>query len=960
MAVSIESTANDNKRSPFFLNNRQLWLNLVSACLIGLVVIGGFYKTVLEGTPISRLYQLGQRDTLFAKYFVPIREGYDASVYQFFVPSHEFLVSTLRKGTIPLWNPLVGCGEPFLADIETATFWPLRLALLWMEPLRSWNLLIVINLLVFGIGTFLLGSLIHLRRFAAIFAALLCAFSPFLIFHSELIGSSSSWIPLVIASFIYAERARSTLSKALAGAACATMIISGHPEPSFFGIVCASLIYLLLRLLQSQKKEFAFSFLKALAEIAIIGLFAFGFAAPILLPFFEHLRSSDCYKLGLVDHRSGVPINSILVNLIHPAYEKCSPFFGVIALPLVLTGCALGIKRELYLRAFAICAVILIALMSQLGPLDWLMNLKAFSWFVPKYCFPALLVVLAVSCGYGMQEVIDGVSKDWKKTCYWLVGTSIAVLAGLIAIKFVPSLLECVRQDEAFEHMAVVGKLWTRDIIILTVFCCIITASKLFGKIKSIVCVLAIAVCSILSVAPVAKLASPPTMALKYELFDPIPFLRAEGARILTVGRHTFCPSSNFAYGINNIVPVNVYHPKGFLDFLQLCGITPEGVNQFFDNDLSAAINTASVKYVVSPLPVTSSSIQQSELAALKDQNASTAPRWKGSNDSESLTLSGGSITLYPENREMVGNLKFRTSYKEAKHVGIQPFVLDDKGAVTWFGDPERLLYLFHANDTDAEADFEKTIKIPLPEKYAKNVVGIQLFDFNKPAYLNLANRSGQGKLLSLAKLGEDARSIESELLADCKVVNSSADSQIHFKLVSENPAHIRVYENLNAAPLCYLSRQIDTTRDLKSFLLWQQNGTTSEKTIFFEAQDRDWQKRNLWDKTPGEQSKIDNVSWTRPTCNSVQVELIASTPAVLVLSEFNQDAWNCNIVHNGETKEAPIVKTNGVFQSVTIPEGKSVVTFSYSPRSFTAGVLVLAFTLLALFFFFIRQQRKN
>lgn len=200
--------ASDAARSikPGSTTSKQLILHLLTAGILVAVVCGGFSKTIFRGAPISRLYQLGQRDTLFGRHYRPIREGYDASVYQYFVPCHHFLVQNLRQGVIPLWNPLVGCGEPFMADIETATFWPLRAALLWMEPIRSWNLLIILNLIVFSLGTFLLSTMVGLRRFAAMFAALLCAFCPFLIFHSELTGSSSSWIPLVLASFVWVER----------------------------------------------------------------------------------------------------------------------------------------------------------------------------------------------------------------------------------------------------------------------------------------------------------------------------------------------------------------------------------------------------------------------------------------------------------------------------------------------------------------------------------------------------------------------------------------------------------------------------------------------------------------------------------------------------------------------------------------------------------------------------------
>lgn len=145
------------------------WWRVVAGDLLALafLIIGimvAFGKTVFSGEAISRFYQLGQRDSLFAKYFSSVREAYDASVYQYFVPNHVFTTRSLSEGNLPLWNPLTGCGAPHLADVETAVLWPLRLALLMVEPLRAWNLLLVLNIVIYATGTYVLSRVIGLNR----------------------------------------------------------------------------------------------------------------------------------------------------------------------------------------------------------------------------------------------------------------------------------------------------------------------------------------------------------------------------------------------------------------------------------------------------------------------------------------------------------------------------------------------------------------------------------------------------------------------------------------------------------------------------------------------------------------------------------------------------------------------------------------------------------------------------
>lgn len=888
------------------LASKQMLLNVLTAVILLAVVCCGFSKTVFQGAPISRLYQLGQRDTLFAKYFTPIREGYDASVYQYFVPCHHFLVENLRKGIVPLWNPLVGCGEPFMADIETATFAPLRASLIWMEPIRSWNLLIVLNLVVFSIGTFFLGILTGLRRFAAIFAALLCAFCPFIIFHSELIGSSSSWIPLVIASFVWVEKTRTPFSRAMAGAACALMIVSGHPEPSFFGISTASLAFLLFRGMASPNdtapKRIA-SVLSGFLDIAQIGLFAFAFSAPLLIPFAELLKSSDCYKLGLTEHRIGVPLNSILINLVHPAYDRCSPFLGILAIPLFISAAVGGFKQSHYLRGFLASMLLLVCMMSQLGPLDFIMNLPSFSWFVPKYCFPSLLVVACVLMGFGIQELTDKINSNWKLVCICIISGSLVVLASLIAIKFAPSLLECVRQDEAFDKMAVINKQWTKDIIILTVFCAITFVTQFLPRYRSALIVLAVSICTILSIAPLTKTAAPVNAGLNYDLVDPIPFLKERKERIVSMGRHTFCPSSNFVYGINNIVPVNVYHPTGFLSYLSKCGITPEGVNQFFDNDLSPEIDLSATKYVVSPYPVLST--KQAIPDPISIDEAAGA-RWQGEPE---LALEAASLVSDPTNHQATGTLRFKTSAKRAKQIGVQALLRDDKGNAIWFSDIDRILYLFAKNDPEKIDSFNFKMKVAIPKFDKKLSLALQIFDFEQSRFIPFS--AGQADpeapgVLELAEISPDG-SATSNIV---KVTENKNTTQSIFRLVSEAPNRVRVYENTKALEYCYLTKKPDD---------------------------------------PNAEKTSSNVKWTRPDCNTIRAELDAPEQMYLVVAEFFEPHWNAMISHDNSQSKEKIIRANKYFQAIAVPKGKSVLTLSYEPLSYKIGLGIFALGLLTL-----------
>jgi hypothetical protein len=62
---------------------------------------------------------------------------------QLHLPARQYLADALRSGRLPLWNPHVALGRPYLADIETAVFYPPNLVHLVLDPTVAYALLTV-------------------------------------------------------------------------------------------------------------------------------------------------------------------------------------------------------------------------------------------------------------------------------------------------------------------------------------------------------------------------------------------------------------------------------------------------------------------------------------------------------------------------------------------------------------------------------------------------------------------------------------------------------------------------------------------------------------------------------------------------------------------------------------------------------------------------------------------------
>lgn len=951
--------------------------DLVALVFLTIGVITVFGKTVFGGEAISRFYQLGQRDSLFARYFSSVREAYDASVYQYFVPNHVFTTRWLSEGNLPLWNPLTGCGAPHLADVETAVLWPLRLALLMVEPLRAWNLLLVLNIVMYATGTYVLSRVLGLKRLPAIFAAAVLAFCPYLIFQSELIGGCASITPLVIAGFVMTARSSRFVWRALTALACAVMVLSGHPEPVFFGISVACILRLSLAVFDTaetrrQSKDFvratAFRLLTAAADVAVVGLLSLGMSAFMLLPFVELLANSECYKLGLEGCNFGVSLSSVLVNLLHPAYGNSSPYLGIVVPTMIVLAFLSPFKNKTF-AAVGCATVVSVLLMCRVGPLEGLLTWKALSWFVPKYSWPAVLILASVLSGLGLQAFLQS-DKDsttangsstndqsqWKahrKRLALRVLLATTLIAGaMLALKFAPSLLQSRPIDEAFQQLTIQNKSWVKDLILVGVIALGAATAWLPRLLRKGAAVLVVAICAAVSVGPLVKAAAPPKPAINYDAVDPLPFLQQSGGRVVSMGRHVFCPDSNLAYGIQNLVPVNVYHPVRFQRFMKTAGVTHEGVNQFFDGRLNRVVDLASIKYAVSPLPVLGTDETYEHLQPL-----TLAPHWTLA--TETVALQSADLALFKENAEIIGAMNFRAPADRATDIAWQPVILDDKNQVVWFGDLERLQYMFATKGKSGEATFTKDVAVAVPSKLqssAELTLAVQVFDWTSGSYLKCEGAPDRApdkhSLMPVAKFRLDGKSCSAPLTLTVK--NGDVNTR-RFRLVRENDARIRVYENKNALPPAYwIPNAIpaigaeDALQKIQSASFDPRSSAVLELSSAASGAGMEYFANAVPEPEGFTSQQLIPCDLKRPDPNTVRVICRNNSPGYLVLTDTFYPGWSARIIQKGVAVDAPLLRANYLFKAVAVPGGECVVEFKYVPLSFIVGASLSGLSLLA------------
>jgi Bacterial membrane protein YfhO len=219
-----------------------------------------------------------------------------------FQPFHQYTRDRLPD--LPLWNPHISGGRPYLANAQSAIFspfsWPSYLLPFW------WSLGVVAALKLFlgAFGAYVLGRALGMRFGGALLAGIVFAFGTFfIVWLSWPLTNIFPLLPwLFLLSELLVRRAAPLPAAGLAGLVALTYF-GGHPETTFHALFATAVFFAFRLLLRAREERWE---ARALVRpVVTFGLsFAAGtaIAAVMLLPFYELLIHS-----GDLDRRQGEP-----------------------------------------------------------------------------------------------------------------------------------------------------------------------------------------------------------------------------------------------------------------------------------------------------------------------------------------------------------------------------------------------------------------------------------------------------------------------------------------------------------------------------------------------------------------------------------------------------------------------------------------------------------------------------
>ncbi|HLF09304.1 MAG TPA: YfhO family protein [Dehalococcoidia bacterium] len=223
-------------------------------------------------------------------------------LFTYFYPLRDFTDSALRAGRLPLWNPYLFLGSPFLSNIQTAVFYPLWWPFIFLDAPHAVLSSVLLHVLLAGLGMYgFARASAGLSPWGALGAAL-----PFMLggYVSQKVGNPNqlqviAWLPLLLLTVDRAQRGPILFWTLLAGIVLALQVLAGHPQMVYLSLWAAGLLALYRAIFPAgygPEERRVPRLIGRLARAAIsllgMGIAAVGLAAAQVLPTLELLPHS--------------------------------------------------------------------------------------------------------------------------------------------------------------------------------------------------------------------------------------------------------------------------------------------------------------------------------------------------------------------------------------------------------------------------------------------------------------------------------------------------------------------------------------------------------------------------------------------------------------------------------------------------------------------------------------------
>ncbi len=252
------------------LRIRKLWPDLTAIVMLFLLPLALFWAVTIGPRtllPFDNLFTIEPWRSFAAQLgvSVPHNELLSDLILENYVWK-QFIRESLANRQIPLWNPYLFSGLPFLAAGQHSALYPLSVLFYILPLAKAYGWFSAIQLFLAGLAMYVLGRVLGLSRFGSLLAGITYMLSAFFVISVvfPMVIAAAAWLPLLLAVIEIVIRKQeqkgpirySPIPYIIAGAVVlGVQVLAGHVEITYYVLMVCGFygIWRLVALWRSQR-----------------------------------------------------------------------------------------------------------------------------------------------------------------------------------------------------------------------------------------------------------------------------------------------------------------------------------------------------------------------------------------------------------------------------------------------------------------------------------------------------------------------------------------------------------------------------------------------------------------------------------------------------------------------------------------------------------------------------------
>ena len=485
-------------------------------------------------------------------------------------------------GELPLWNPYASAGAPHAANMQSAAFDPLLLAVNLHPTQRTWDLSIIGAFVLGAAAAYLFARVLGMWALAAVVTSAAFSLSGWFFLYSNNGWSRSyAYLPLLFLLVELTLRTRRLVPVFALGVVVAGNIYVGMPEASVV-IIGSAAVYAIARLVQERRRVPLGISLLRLGGAGLLGVML---AAPLLLLFLQYEPLSfNIHKSGSGTGAQTDPQWGLLNWLVPFFQEKTRSmtvrnWIGVAVGISALVGmCGRAETKRLHGWLFAALAAAVLLKIYEFRVFDWVGRLPVVERIVfPTFGAPVASFALAVLAGIGVNVL-------WRRDLELKRFVGVLATAAMLLAIFVPTGDRwSVITSATREHLAAV---WGRGAVFAALAVAAVLVGWWLGQRFGAVLLAAVVVAELFVLAPtdIYPKRGDPYVPPAWTQYVRTAFGKEPDARVFGLDG-TLYPNTAGALGLQDIRGLDALYVERYLRYVRTF-VAPHASDRFTGTEL--------------------------------------------------------------------------------------------------------------------------------------------------------------------------------------------------------------------------------------------------------------------------------------------------------------------------------------------------------------------------------------